>query len=362
LLYDSAWWGQVESVLTLCLALALVSLGAGRVQRAWLCWTAALLVKPQALVVRPLVALITLRRAGLRGVLRGAAGGAALFAAATSPFWATGRLEPLVATYAGVANVHPRVTVNAYNLWWALSGPPSWPLTWFPDTQAVAAGLTYRHIGVGLLLAYTALVLAPMLPWWPGALPARRRSQASPAGSAPDALVLALGTALYLGFFMLPTQIHERYLYPGTALLAFLTWRHPLLAALFAVFTTTLFANLVHVAPWTPALPEALTAAGLTQWRVSVVNVVAFACFSAIVLSWEYAWVARAGRRLAGLMPPLLAGIAAALALVVQLAPPAALGRGPAQSALLALGFVGLLGIFAWVVQGRRQPASSVDC
>jgi hypothetical protein len=104
-------------------------------------------------------------------------------------------------SYLGAIDMFPQTTLNAYNAWYLLN-PAAW-LSHFPlnvpgqpDSLTVLGPLTARNTGLIMLALWTSIVLVNV---W-------RRFR------APDEYVWL--TAIYFGFFMLPTQIHERYLYP----------------------------------------------------------------------------------------------------------------------------------------------------
>jgi heme/copper-type cytochrome/quinol oxidase subunit 4 len=368
LVYESAWWGQIESLLTLALALALVCAARGQIAAGWSWWTVMVLTKPQAVVELPLLLALTLRRDGPRRLARGLAAGAATFVVVTAPFWLTGRLDKVVGNYANVTSVDHRVSVNAYNLWWAISGPGGWH-NWATDTDAFVAGLTYRHAGMALCLAYAILILWVYRPGWlwrsvdltppgPGPLPSGH-SPASPYRRGEThgpslglerehvenrlaSTVLGAGACLYLAFFLMATLIHERYLYPAVVLLAFSIWRHPLIAVLYGVFSATLWINLAHTAPAVPWMASGLERLGVTPWRTAVVNMVAFAVLTGVVLAWQHGWTLQqrrpALRRLASLALGAAALALALAAVGAQLAPPGAAGSRTGEVLAFTLG------------------------
>ncbi|NJO07092.1 MAG: hypothetical protein HC876_17130, partial [Chloroflexaceae bacterium] len=68
---DVAWWGQVDNLLVLPMIGTVVLLDRAGGRWSWLCWVLALLIKPQAIVLAPLLYTATLRLHGGRGVLHG---------------------------------------------------------------------------------------------------------------------------------------------------------------------------------------------------------------------------------------------------------------------------------------------------
>jgi hypothetical protein len=284
--YDSAWWGQVESLLVLCVALSLTALLRGSPAQSGLWLALGLGVKPQVIVAFPIVGMLMLATVGLRGLARFASAGGATVVLFTAPFWATGRFGSLIGNYAGATGIHPQVSVNAYNFWMAVGGPPA-VLASVSDLAFALPGLTFRNAGFILLIAYTAIVGVCVLS--PRRVLASLRSiaqSAPPTGHLldPDFWLLA-AAALYCAFFMLPTQIHERYLYPGVALLSLTLARRPLMLALYGALSLGFFVNLIRVVPWDPGVQASLDALGFTAWRIALSNVIAFSGLTCLLLA-----------------------------------------------------------------------------
>jgi Gpi18-like mannosyltransferase len=181
------WWGQVDVLLALPMiaTIALFDRAGGR--WSWLCWACGLLIKPQAIILAPLLFAATVRRYGARGLAQGGALAFGLIALASVPFVLAGEGPGLIQAAVGSVGRFPQVTNRAYNLWWLVVGDRvvSDLITFGP--------LTYRTIGFALVgLTALAVMLAVL-----------RR---------PDGPTMLLGAAtLALAFFALPTQIHERY-------------------------------------------------------------------------------------------------------------------------------------------------------
>jgi hypothetical protein len=192
-----AWWGQVDALLMLPLVGVVLMLDRAGGRLSWLCWTVALLIKPQAIVLAPLLYIATVRRHGSRGVAQGGALALGGFALACVPLALAGQGPGLMQAYLGSVGRFPKLTAGAYNLWylvtWGASGD---------DVGQGIGGLSYRMIGLLLVGGVALLVGAALL----------RR---------PDGPLRAEAAAvLALAFFALPTQIHERYLFLTLAFLA----------------------------------------------------------------------------------------------------------------------------------------------
>ncbi len=250
--FISAYWGQVDSVaggMTLAAILLLVEADRGSDARqfgfivaAWLCLAYSILIKPPALVLVPLFLAyvyagsdgsVRIRRAWatLAGGLLSLALGY-LCALAFNPGWSPlGQFAWLIGRYHYAAGVYPYNSVNAFNVYVALGHH-----FWESDTGLIP-NLTFggRTFGVpqyvcGIALFVAALVL---LVW-------RYLQRRTGTAFVEAAMILSLG------YFVLSTRMHERYIFNGFMLavpLIFLRRRY-LWAA--AILSLTLVANLFY--------------------------------------------------------------------------------------------------------------------
>jgi hypothetical protein len=251
--YDSALWGQIDAVGTLFVLVAVVLLVEGWSEPAVAMTVLAILVKPQYAIALIVIVPVLVRRhliavgsgpvpglgsrlsrldAALGGLLRrqgpirlatSALVGAVVLVVPLLPFdIATfapasladvpviGHVAGLIGLFAQVGSEFSVLTANAYNGWAmygdnplaAIVGTPG--ATWTSDSVAVVAGLPAVVVG-GVLFAAVAAVIA-------GGLLVRD-------GRTP---ILLAATILALAFYLLPTRVHERYLFPFFAVAALL--------------------------------------------------------------------------------------------------------------------------------------------
>ena len=201
----SAVWGQVDAVGTALLLFATSELVRGRTLRASALAALAAVVKPQFGIVVPLVAVIALVRARRAGdpwgaVLAGLVG-TAVVSLAAFPFGLT--VLDVFGKVGEAAGNYPYLSVNAWNPWALASTDGSGLLlngTWGSDlAPLIPEGPPAIFFGAALLLG--ALIVS---------LWAARRDT-----SATTVAALAF---LAIAFFVLPTRVHERYLYPAIPL------------------------------------------------------------------------------------------------------------------------------------------------
>lgn len=300
--YDSALWGQVDAIGVLAGGLALIWLIDRRPELAAGTAMAAALLKPQFALFLPIVAIVLLRRTlhrprheaggwrdpeGPVRLLTAALAALAVLLAVVVPFDLETRapealagvpivsdLAGLVALVAATAGSYDVLTANAFNPW-ALIGPR--PLasaiggdyTWTWDSTELL-GLPASIIGTALFVA-TALFTAFLL--------YRRQDR--------DAILVS-AVILATAFFVMPTRVHERYLFAAIGIGVLLLPRARAWWAWFAVAAGIAWVNM-HAILSLPfrgyGTPEmrALPLADLSRtWPV--VTLVALACIP--VMAW----------------------------------------------------------------------------
>ena len=139
------------------------------------------------------------------------------------PYALAGAGAPVAAAYGGAVDYYPFRTVEAYNGWYLLDrfdifvrGIASRDARL--DTRAAFGAVTFRHLGLAALAAYTAaLAVAAVAP------PVADRPWPGPCA------------VQFFAFFMLPTQMHQRYLLPAATLAALVAPLSSRGAALFFV-------------------------------------------------------------------------------------------------------------------------------
>ena len=244
--YDSALWGQTDAAGALVMLIGVAALIRGNAEGAAAMAVVAAMIKPQyGIVMIPMVLVVLLRRhlvnvgsaPSHRPLLRGRIGtwltdnqgpirlvtsfvlAWATFFAIALPF-AMGPIEYLKVVFGSVGG-YSYLSVNAYNPWALLGAGGTQPLaesgSWSSDIVAFLGPIPAVVIGAVLLTAGFALTLA--------------RVVVRPTRSTILVGIVVLSAA----FFVLPTRVHERYLFPVFAFLPILAvfsrrWRLATLA------------------------------------------------------------------------------------------------------------------------------------
>ncbi len=252
-IYDSAYWGQVDSIYTLFVLLAVVWTGRRTWSAAGAATAAGMLAKFQTVAFVPLILFEVYRIGRWRAVFAFILTFVVLAALVLAPFAWTGTVDDVLQrSYVHVIGQYHDLSKGAYNLWHVI-GPPNAPDTSIPNLVArlVAQGrtefpadaswmlwLTWRHISVVGYALVVALVLT-LYSLRPG----------------PIARYGAAGL-LGLAFYLFPTEMHERYAFPALALLApwavSSRWRE----RAFFLLTALLLLNLAGVLSPAPLSPQ----------------------------------------------------------------------------------------------------------
>jgi 4-amino-4-deoxy-L-arabinose transferase-like glycosyltransferase len=288
--FDSTVWGQVDSFGVLFLMLGLRELWRDRPERAAIYATIAAVIKPQLGILVPIVAAVVIRRylfgshddepsrwdsateaaksrvggplgrfraslAADRGPLRivtTAVAGLLTAVILSLPFGMT--IIDLVEQVAKTAGGYPYLTVNAFNPWALLTmngqGMAA-SSSWVRDIDGPDPGQLGYYFGpIPALVVGTILLLAvfAVVAWI--------------VGRRPDRLTILVGlTVLAVAFFVVPTRVHERYLYPFFAFGAILAavsfrWRLAYIVLGVACFLnmyvvlTTFYPNNPNISDW----------------------------------------------------------------------------------------------------------------
>ncbi|MCL2852539.1 MAG: phospholipid carrier-dependent glycosyltransferase [Defluviitaleaceae bacterium] len=229
IILDSAVWGQVDSVFVLPIIISLLMLTERRYLPAYLLYAAAILIKPQSLIMAPVYLYsfwVVIRDYGARDGLAKLArwgGACAAFALAVMlPFTQNFNILPILAQYADTMTQYSFASLNAYNFH-ALAGA-----MWQPQDTL--------FLGVPLyVIGYASIVIITFL-----SLYLLRRDDCRPN-------VFYVAALLSSFVFVFSVRMHERYLYPAVPLLLLVYVFRPdrRILALFAGFSLTFTVNVI---------------------------------------------------------------------------------------------------------------------
>ena len=273
---NSAIWGQVDSLHSAFMLAFVMMCHDKRWFLAGVLLALGLLSKVQAALLGPLVIVLTL--SSKESVWKLPLGVLAGSFAVLAPFATQGHLTDALNVFSSSMNFYRQTSLNAYNLWYAIFGAQSF----HTNDDVVMPWLLSAHI-TGLALF--ALCAALLLFWARRGLFSPLTPPAASRARATGLLIVAAG--LCLAFFVVNTQMHERYLQPFVALglpLAFLGARW---AVIYGVSTGLFTLNMMTVIGGNGWAQAILRVVPHGPWIVALVQTALLAWFLWEALLWS---------------------------------------------------------------------------
>ncbi|MBK9636878.1 MAG: hypothetical protein IPO63_03345 [Bacteroidetes bacterium] len=207
-LYNTMIWGQVDAIFTTFLFIAFYFSLHNKILLTILFCLLSINMKLQAIIFFPFIGLILLpsllRKFNIKSLFTWIVVPIILQFLILLPFYLQGDLEKVVAVVTNSVGTFPKVSLNAYNMWY-----------WFIDDQPMGVldtnkycGLSYYQWGFySFIIAYTA-TLFPLL---------QNRVRLLMKKQEVDLSLnklLLIATLIPIVFFFFNTQMHERYSHP----------------------------------------------------------------------------------------------------------------------------------------------------
>jgi Gpi18-like mannosyltransferase len=224
IIFNTSIWGQFDAIYTFFLVLSLMLIINSKLELSVMVFAIGVLSKPQSVALAPLIAFLILLRNGWKSVMTSALVSAATILILIIPFKWSNPVGFLINIYVKGYGGYPFTSLNAFNLW-AFHG------FWKPDNGTFMF-LDFFTIGwtmFGALTFYSLYRLYRGIDY------------------SQEAKIFFTAFILLFGFFMLPTRIHERYLFPVFSVLTLILPFIKNMRAIYGVLTFTYFSNQVYV-------------------------------------------------------------------------------------------------------------------
>lgn len=222
-IYDAAVWGQYDAIYTFFLVLSLMLALRSKPLFSAAAFALGILTKPQGIALAPLVAFLIYKKNGLKQMLYSLMAFVVTVFVVILPFnWGGSPISFLTNIYFVAYKGYAYTSVNAFNLWGLISG------MWVPDGYLFIVGWAL----FGAFAVFTLYYLNKHL------------------NVSDEFIAVYAAFMLLFAFFMLPTRIHERYLFPAISVLALMFPFVKRARPLYLVLTATLFVNEAYVLYW----------------------------------------------------------------------------------------------------------------
>lgn len=222
LFYDTAVWAQIDSMYALPMFVSFVLVLRGRPALGWAVAAVAMMVKPQAVVLLPVIGLITLLRQGPLQWTLSLAAVAVVMVIGFLPFQLNHPITLVPQVYAQIGARFMAASVSAFNLPALVCGLQ------VPDSTRFV-GVSYFALGGFLVLATYVFVAWLIL------------HRAGDRAAKLAAFIAALG------FFLFAPRMHERYEYAAVVFLIPIALESPFLMTALLLLSAAFFSNLPYV-------------------------------------------------------------------------------------------------------------------
>lgn len=196
-LIDGALWGQVDSVGVFIFLCSLLLALSKRPFLAGTIFMLAMMTKLQNMIYGPIFFLFIWQTLGFGGLIRAVAGATLGFFGLNIEFVLSRNMDRVLASLTENFDYFPWMSLNAYNLWWIVSGGRGMAVS---DKLSVLGMLNAKTVGLVLFSAsYLFAVLRQLF----------EKRPATPIKSLLEGLVI-----VNAAFFLFQSQSHDRYAFP----------------------------------------------------------------------------------------------------------------------------------------------------
>jgi len=227
IIFNSSVWGQTDSVMAFLALLAVYLLLNKKTLLASFSYGFAFLVKPQSLFLAPLFFFLLVRQNIKKDYLKF---GLIFLLTVLVLSWPFFPRDPFLGIWKMIFQMgrdYPHTTLNAFNFWYLLGN-------WQSD-QSLLLGSPKYYWGLGIFLFFELLLILKV--FWKKKLLKKKEN------------IFLLASLLLLNFYLFPTRVHERYLFPFFAffVIAVFSWRSLKLVPFYIFLSLAHFANLYYV-------------------------------------------------------------------------------------------------------------------
>ncbi len=227
IIYNTAYWGQVDSVLSFLMILSILFASDRNYLLSALLLSLAILTKIQAVFLLPLIALIIFRGSHIKDVMKIFLGCSIMIILVFLPYLLTNTTLKVLNIILHTIRRTDFITVNAYNFWYFVASQSD-SLKGALDNLLVFK-FSVQTIGTSLFFIYALLVVYQL------------------SKNFNKTYVFLAASSLAFAFFMLATRIHERYLFYFFPFFAFVAVTKRRYLVLYITLMFTYLFNLMMV-------------------------------------------------------------------------------------------------------------------
>ena len=220
-IFNAAVWGQFDAIYTMFLLLSLILALKNKPELSAASFAVSILTKPQAIALLPLIAFVIFKKSNFKRSMFSIVTFVATIFIVILPMQWSNPIAFLTDIYFGAYSGYAYTSINAFNTW-GLFG------MWLPDGNLFI-------LGWFLFAAFSIFTMYVLNKRWKKSDPM---------------LVFFAAFMLFFAFFMLPTRIHERYLFPVISILALMFPFVKKTRLFYSVITASFLTNVSYVLYW----------------------------------------------------------------------------------------------------------------
>lgn len=191
-IFNSSIWGQIDGLLSLFMLLSIYFLNQKRLIASSVFLGLSLLIKPQAIAIFPIFVFFIFHNLAFKNLVKLVLPFIFVVFLLSLPFFISQPILGFYQLFSKMISDYSHTSLFAYNFWGIVGFWISDSLTW--------GNLSYQNIGFILFAIYWIIICYLYL-----------KKKLS---------LYTLAALSLLGFYFLPTRVHERYLYPAIVFLS----------------------------------------------------------------------------------------------------------------------------------------------
>lgn len=199
-LADGAWWGQVDALGIVIFLVAILAALFKRPFWAGAIFMLAMMTKLQNMIYGPIFFLYIWQTMGFEGLMRAICGATVSFFGLNIEFFLTRNMDRVVGSLTENFDYFPWMSLNAYNLWWIVSGGHGMAMS---DKVSVLGLLNAKTVG---LVLFSGMYLFAVVQQF---LPSKKTASNNHLYTFLTSLIL-----VNAAFFLFQSQSHDRYAFP----------------------------------------------------------------------------------------------------------------------------------------------------
>ncbi|HDL64457.1 MAG TPA: hypothetical protein ENH12_03605 [Proteobacteria bacterium] len=274
LIYNISYWGQADAIGTLFMLLSVLLLIKNRILTSTISLTLGVLIQLRSIIILPVLFLVIIEKERIKKISIIVLINILLIAGICLPYLRAHQADNLLKVVTDSSGMYPYVNCSAANFWYLIS--PHYPFKKVLEDTIPVFGISLMSIGLIMFISYILIVLYQLH---------KNRD------------IFLASAAICFAFFMLPTEIHSRYLFPFFAFLALSITKNKKFLYIFIILSATYLLNLMMILPFSERqyYTYYVIQTGLSRLidiysfdkvllLISIVNVLTFIVFSYIAI------------------------------------------------------------------------------